>query len=154
MDSGDEMRSSHQRGGLGIQREMAEHERDSKPDSSGEPTPIDRRHPVLGEDGAPRKEVLQFPDRRDPMRPGPLDPARLAERRTYNPGHNPALDYQPPPQKMVLPPPNMATRLLIAVLGLVFLALLMLLMFHNWMTPGVRQPGGQKPQQSVPQKLP
>jgi hypothetical protein len=68
--------------------------------------------------------------------------------------HNPDLDYQSPNPLFVLGSVNITLKLLVIVLSLVVFAGLIWLMFHNWMVPGPRQPGGQKANPALQQRIP
>ena len=102
-------------------------------------------HPFLGNDRQPfTNELLHFPERptEDPIIPLPSDPARDAVRKAFDtPPHDPALDYQPPNPKFVVPPPNISMEILGASAGLLSFALLVALLFYHWMTPLPRYPG-------------
>jgi hypothetical protein len=69
-------------------------------------------------------------------------------------GHDPGIDYEPPNPAFVLKPANFTIKLFAAVVSIILFALVMLLMFHNWMVPGPRQPGGQKSNPGLQQRVP
>jgi hypothetical protein len=114
-------------------------------------------HPLLGGEGKPFGGLLSFPPRptTDPLIHGESDGIRETERRTFaETAHDPRIDYEPPNPKLVIPRPNLTLELLGAVLAVILFALVVLLMFHNWMVPGPRHPGQPKPSPGVEQKLP
>jgi hypothetical protein len=135
--------------------------RDSPP-QAGEVSEIGRSkygdHPFLGSDRQPlAKELLRFPERSavDPMTRPPSDAAREALRNaSENLPHDPNIDYQPPNPMMVIPPANLSLKLLGAVVALLLFVLVILLMFHNWMSPSPRHPGEQKQSPGLEQKIP
>jgi hypothetical protein len=115
-------------------------------------------HPFLGSDRQSfTKELLRFPARpaEDPIIPLPSDPARDAVRKAFDtPPHDPALDYQPPNPKFVVPPPNLSMEILSASAGLLSFALFVGLMFYHWMSPLPRYPGEPRQTPTLSQLIP
>ncbi len=85
--------------------------------------------------------------------PSNVIPIRGPAGQTETP-HDPDLDYQSPNPLFVLGPVNITLKLLGAILALVVFAGVIFLMFHNWMMPGPRQPGGQKANPALQQRIP
>jgi hypothetical protein len=135
--------------------------RDSR-SQAGETPEVERSkygdHPFLGNDRQPlAKELLHFPERPtvDPMTHLPSDPAREASRKAFETlPHDPNVDYQPPNPMLVVPPANASMKLLGAMAALILFALVVGLMFRNWMSPLPRHPGEQKQSPALEQKVP
>lgn len=68
--------------------------------------------------------------------------------------HDPSIDYQPPNPHLVMAPPNITKKLFGLVVALILAAGVIWLMFHNWMRPGPRQPGGQQSSPGLQQRVP
>ncbi len=115
-------------------------------------------HPILGNDKQPlAKELQRSPERSnpDPMAPPQTAPVsnKVVPIRGSSP-NAPEVDYQPPNPMTVVPPTNASVKLLGAVVALVLFAVVLWFLFHNWMSPGPRQPGAQKQGQELQQKIP
>lgn len=116
-------------------------------------------HPIFGDDKKPLgKEFLRSPERSspDPMTIPPKTPSRsqkVVPIRGSAP-HDPAIDYQPPNPMTVVPPANITMKIVGGLAALLLFALVLWFLFHNWMTPGSRQPGQQNQQQGLQQKIP
>jgi hypothetical protein len=74
------------------------------------------------------------------------------EERFHN--NDPSIEYQPPNPKMVMAPANITRKLFGLVLALILAAGVIWLLFHNWMRPEPRQPGGQQSSSGLQQKVP
>jgi hypothetical protein len=115
-------------------------------------------HAFLGDNRQPfTKELLRFPERptQDPIITLPSDPARDAMRKAFDtPPHDPALDYQPPNPKFVVPPPNLSMEILAASAGLLSFALLAWVLFYHWMSPLPRYPGEPRQTPTLGQLIP
>jgi hypothetical protein len=96
------------------------------------------------------KQPLTPPAQRVPSNVIPIrGPASDAES-----PRDPDLDYQSPNPLFVLGPVNITLEFLATILALVVFAGVIWLLFHNWMVPGPRQPGGQKANPALQQRIP
>jgi hypothetical protein len=118
-------------------------------------------HPLLGKDRKPlAEELLRSPERPkpDPMIHPPHEEARPSSRNVVeirsSAPRDPNTAYQPPNPALVIPPANITLKLLGSIVGLILFTCVLLLLFHNWMSPGPRHPGAQKPAQTLQQKIP
>jgi len=67
---------------------------------------------------------------------------------------DPDVDYQTPNPLFVLGPINITLKLLGIVVSLILFEGVVWLMFHNWMVPGLRQPGAEKSSPGLQQRIP